>query len=89
MIERRTLLALAGTAAVTALTGAAKAHEPHRIAFYLYDLSSAFHAHWARGNDLPHLRFIQRDEKLTAEFAAFLKRRGLRVEFEVPVPPRR
>src|SRR6185437_11273001 len=37
---------------------AALAHEPHRIAFYLYELASEFHAHWTRGKDLPHLRFI-------------------------------
>jgi arginyl-tRNA synthetase len=41
------------------VTDAARAHEPHRLAFYLYDLASAFHAQWARGNDSPHLRFIQ------------------------------
>ncbi len=47
--------------------GAARAHEPHRIAFYLSDLASAFHAQWTRGNDSPHLRFIQvNDRKLTA-----------------------
>jgi arginyl-tRNA synthetase len=40
------------------LEAAARAHEPHRIAFYLYDLASEFHAQWNRGNDLPHLRFI-------------------------------
>ncbi|MFN0217460.1 MAG: arginine--tRNA ligase [Hyphomicrobium sp.] len=39
--------------------GAAQAHEPHRVAFYLYDLASALHAQWTRGNDSPHLRFIQ------------------------------
>jgi arginyl-tRNA synthetase len=39
--------------------GAARVHEPHRIAFYLYDLASSFHAQYTRGNDLPHLRFIQ------------------------------
>jgi arginyl-tRNA synthetase len=39
--------------------GAARAHEPHRLAFYLYDLAAAFHGQWTRGNDLPHLRFIQ------------------------------
>jgi arginyl-tRNA synthetase len=38
--------------------GAASAHEPHRIAFYLYDLASEFHALWTRGRDLPYLRFI-------------------------------
>jgi arginyl-tRNA synthetase len=37
---------------------AASAHEPHRIAFYLYDLASDFHALWTRGRDLPYLRFI-------------------------------
>lgn len=38
---------------------AAEAHEPHRIAFYLYDLASEFHAHWNRGKELPQLRFIE------------------------------
>jgi arginyl-tRNA synthetase len=37
---------------------AAVAHEPHRVAFYLYDLASEFHALWTKGRDLPHLRFI-------------------------------
>ena len=40
------------------IEGAAAAHEPHRIAFYLYDLASAFHALWTKGRDLPYLRFI-------------------------------
>jgi arginyl-tRNA synthetase len=40
------------------IESAATAHEPHRIAFYLYDLASEFHALWTRGRDLPHLRFI-------------------------------
>ena len=38
---------------------AARTHEPHRIAFYLYDLASEFHALWNRGNDVPELRFLQ------------------------------
>ena len=38
--------------------GAAMAHEPHRIAFYLYDLAAAFHALWNRGNDDPARRFL-------------------------------
>jgi arginyl-tRNA synthetase len=42
--------------------GAAAAHEPHRIAFYLYDLASEFHALWTRGRDLPYLRFIMKDD---------------------------
>jgi arginyl-tRNA synthetase len=40
------------------IEAAAAAHEPHRIAFYLYDLASEFHALWTRGRDLPYLRFI-------------------------------
>jgi arginyl-tRNA synthetase len=48
------------------LQGAARAHEPHRIAFYLYDLASEFHAQWNKGNDAPHLRFIiQNDPQIT------------------------
>ena len=37
---------------------AAMAHEPHRIAFYLYDLAAALHALWNRGNDDPERRFL-------------------------------
>jgi arginyl-tRNA synthetase len=40
------------------LEGAALAHEPHRIAFYLYDLAAEFHALWNRGNDDPERRFL-------------------------------
>jgi arginyl-tRNA synthetase len=46
------------------LEAAAVAHEPHRIAFYLYDLASEFHAQWNRGNDAPHLRFIIQNDPL-------------------------
>jgi arginyl-tRNA synthetase len=42
---------------------AAAAHEPHRIAFYLYDLASDFHALWTLGNASPHLRFIIQDDR--------------------------
>jgi arginyl-tRNA synthetase len=42
--------------------GAAGAHEPHRIAFYLYDLASELHALWNKGHDLPYLRFIISDD---------------------------
>jgi arginyl-tRNA synthetase len=42
------------------------AHEPHRIAFYLFDLASEFHALWTLGNAAPHLRFIiQNDRQMT------------------------
>jgi arginyl-tRNA synthetase len=40
------------------LEGAALTHEPHRIAFYLYDLAAEFHALWNRGNDDPERRFL-------------------------------
>ena len=40
------------------IEAASAAHEPHRIAFYLYDLASEFHGLWTRGRDLPYLRFI-------------------------------
>ena len=38
---------------------AARTNEPHRIAFYLYELAGSFHALWNRGNDVPELRFLQ------------------------------
>ena len=38
--------------------GAAAAHEPHRIAFYLGDLAAAFHQLWNKGNDDPSRRFL-------------------------------
>ncbi|KGD98421.1 MULTISPECIES: arginine--tRNA ligase [Rhizobium/Agrobacterium group] len=37
---------------------AALAQEPHRLAFYLYDLASFFHAHWNKGKEQPELRFV-------------------------------
>lgn len=45
------------------VASAARAHEPHRVAFYLYDLASAFHTQWTRGNDSPHLRFIRQEDR--------------------------
>ena len=45
---------------------AAKTHEPHRIAFYLYDIAGEFHGLWNRGKDSPQLRFIyETDRELT------------------------
>ncbi len=38
---------------------AAQTGEPHRVAFYLYDLASDLHALWNRGNELTELRFLQ------------------------------
>ena len=46
---------------------AARNHEPHRIAFYLYELASDFHALWNKGNDNPALRFLhENDPEATA-----------------------
>ncbi|HXD14599.1 MAG TPA: arginine--tRNA ligase [Xanthobacteraceae bacterium] len=53
---------------------AAAAHEPHRIAFYLFDLASEFHALWTLGNASPHLRFIiQNDRQLTVARLALVQ----------------
>ena len=43
------------------VVSAARAHEPHRIAFYLMDLAAAFHALWTAGRETPELRFIRED----------------------------
>ena len=43
---------------------AALAHEPHRLAFYLYDLASDFHSLWNRGKESPHLRFVMDNDKI-------------------------
>ncbi|KGJ04937.1 arginyl-tRNA synthetase [Paracoccus halophilus] len=43
----------------------ARAHEPHRIAFFLYDIASDLHSLWNRGNDEPALRFVQEGEAAT------------------------
>jgi arginyl-tRNA synthetase len=40
------------------IDAAALAHEPHRIAFFVHDLASAFHSLWNRGKDMPQLRFV-------------------------------
>lgn len=45
------------------IEAAAEAHEPHRVAFYLYDLASAFHSLWNKGKDLPQLRFVNQTDK--------------------------
>ncbi len=44
------------------LESAARAHEPHRVAFYLYELAAEFHVQWNRGKDLPQLRFVNQAE---------------------------
>ncbi|MHB1205102.1 MAG: arginine--tRNA ligase [Rhodospirillaceae bacterium] len=42
--------------------GAALAHEPHRLAFYMYELASQFHGLWNKGNDAAELRFLQAND---------------------------
>ena len=45
------------------IEAAAAAHEPHRVAFYLHDMASAFHSHWNRGKDHPELRFVNEENR--------------------------
>lgn len=45
------------------IEAAALAQEPHRLAFYLYDLASSFHAHWNKGKDNPDLRFVKDNDR--------------------------
>ncbi len=44
------------------MEGAAEAHEPHRLAFYLYELASQFHALWSKGRDDASLRLLIPDD---------------------------
>ncbi|WP_404934867.1 arginine--tRNA ligase [Nitratireductor sp. L15S-10] len=45
---------------------AAQVMEPHRLAFYLYDLASLFHAQWNKGSETADLRFVKvNDPELT------------------------
>ena len=56
---------------------AALAHEPHRIAFFLYDLAAAFHSHWTRGSKEPELKFvIEGDADLTRARLALVQAVG-------------
>ncbi len=51
---------------------AARAREPHRIAFYLYDLAATFHAFWNLGNDDPLKRFIVTQDPAMSAARLFL-----------------
>ena len=53
---------------------AARTHEPHRVAFYLYELAGDFHALWNRGNDLPELRFLQEGKPAASQAKMALAR---------------
>ncbi|AWN52073.1 arginine--tRNA ligase [Methylobacterium sp. 17Sr1-1] len=49
------------------IEAAAAAHEPHRVAFHLYELASAFHSFWNKGKDLPQLRFVNQTDRKSTE----------------------
>jgi arginyl-tRNA synthetase len=53
---------------------AARTHEPHRMAFYLYELASDLHALWNKGNEVPELRFIQEGDVATSQSKIALAR---------------
>jgi len=46
---------------------AGRSNEPHRVAFYLYDLASDLHGLWNRGHDEPSLRFLQQGDPATSQ----------------------
>jgi len=55
------------------IDAAAASHEPHRVAFFVHDLASAFHSLWNKGKDSPQLRFVnQTDRKSTSARLAFV-----------------
>ncbi|RYI18329.1 MAG: arginine--tRNA ligase, partial [Acetobacteraceae bacterium] len=56
---------------------AAKGHEPHRVAFYLYELASDFHGLWNKGNDDDSLRFIQSDTAISTAKIALVRAVGV------------
>jgi len=57
---------------------AARTNEPHRIAFYLFELASDFHGLWNKGNDKQHLRFLQEgDNPASAEKIALPRAVGV------------
>lgn len=53
---------------------AARTNEPHRVAFYLYELAGDFHGLWNRGNDVTSLRFIQEGDAATSQAKIALAR---------------
>ena len=56
---------------------AAKGNEPHRVAFYLYELASDFHGLWNKGNDDDSLRFLQEDTAISAAKIALVRAVGV------------
>ncbi|MDP4032301.1 MAG: arginine--tRNA ligase [Pseudorhodobacter sp.] len=58
---------------------AARNNEPHRVAFYLYELASELHGLWNCGNDVPALRFVQEDPATTAAKIALARATGVAI----------
>jgi len=57
---------------------AARTHEPHRVAFYLFDLASDLHSLWNKGNEKTHLRFLQDgDNAASAQKIALVRAVGV------------
>ena len=56
---------------------AARGHEPHRVAFYLYELASDLHALWNRGNEDASLRFVQEDAGISQAKIALARAAGV------------
>jgi arginyl-tRNA synthetase len=56
---------------------AAKGNEPHRVAFYLFELASDFHGLWNRGNDDASLRFLQDDQAVSTAKIALVRAVGV------------
>jgi arginyl-tRNA synthetase len=56
---------------------AARGNEPHRVAFYLYELASDFHGLWNRGNDDDSLRFLQGDAGVSQAKIALVRSVGV------------
>ena len=79
MLDHEAELALAGKLAEwpRLVETAARSNEPHRVAFYLNDLASAFHGLWNRGNDVPALRFVQEDAGTTQAKIALARACGV------------
>ncbi|WP_108837701.1 arginine--tRNA ligase [Tateyamaria sp. Alg231-49] len=79
MLDHEAELALAAKLAEwpRLVESAARSNEPHRVAFYLSDLASAFHGLWNRGNDVPSLRFVQDDATTTQAKIALARACGV------------
>jgi len=56
---------------------AARGNEPHRVAFYLFELASDFHGLWNRGNDEAALRFLQEDKGISTAKIALARAVGV------------